>query len=139
MTQPIFNGGALKAEKRKSQAAYDEANSVYRQTVLGAFKEVADALYAIQHDAQSLHARTEAASQAEAAYRIASQRYEAGGISHLRLLDAQREQLQTTLDRTSSAANRYADSATLFQALGGGWWNEAGASVYGRKQSHTQP
>ena len=124
LTQPIFNGGALRAEKRKAQAAYDEAGDVYRQTVLEAFREVADALYAIQHDAETLQARTEAASEALAAYHIASQRYAAGGISHLNLLDAQRQQLQTALDRTNSTASRYADSATLLQALGGGWWNQ---------------
>ncbi len=123
LTQPIFNGGALSAEKRKAQAAYDEAGGVYRQTVLEAFREVADTLYAIQHDAETLRARTGAASEAEAAYHIASQRYDDGGISQLDLLDAERQQLQTALDRTSSAASRYADSATLIQALGGGWWN----------------
>ena len=124
VTQPIFNGGALRAEKRKAQAAYQEADGVYRQTVLAAFREVADALYAIQHDAETLRARSEAANEAAAAFQIASQRYQAGGISHLNLLDAQRQQLQTALDRTSSAASRYADSATLIQALGGGSWNE---------------
>jgi NodT family efflux transporter outer membrane factor (OMF) lipoprotein len=124
LTQPIFNGGSSRAEKRKAQAAYDEAGDVYRQTVLEAFREVADALYAIQHDAETLQARGEAASEAQAAYHIASQRYAAGGISHLNLLDAQRQQLQTALDRTNSAASRYADSVTLLQALGGGWWNQ---------------
>ena len=106
LAQPIYNGGALRAEKRKAQAAYDEAGGVYRQTVLEAFREVADALYAIQHDAETLRARTDAASEAQAAFHIASQRFAAGGISHLNLLDAQRQQLQTALDRTNSAASR---------------------------------
>lgn len=124
LSQPIFNGGALRAEKRKAQASYEEADSVYRQTVLQAFREVADSLYAIRHDAQTLQARAEAANSAEGAYQIASQRYQAGGISELALLDAQRQQLQTALDRTGAIASRYGDSATLIQALGGGWWNE---------------
>jgi NodT family efflux transporter outer membrane factor (OMF) lipoprotein len=124
LSQPIFNGGALRSEKRKAQASYEEADSVYRQTVLQAFREVADSLYAIRHDAQTLQARAEAANSAEGAYQIASQRYQAGGISELALLDAQRQQLQTALDRTSAIASRYGDSATLIQALGGGWWNE---------------
>ncbi len=124
LAQPIFNGGALRAEKRKAVAAYQEAGSVYQQTVLQAFREVADSLQAIQHDAQTLQARTEAATQTEASYQIASQRYNAGGISQLVFLDAQRQQLQTTLDRTISVASRCSDSATLLQALGGGWWND---------------
>ncbi len=124
LAQPIFNGGALRAEKRKAVAAYEEAGANYQQVVLQAFEQVADSLRAIDHDAQTLQARTEAAAQAEATFNIATQRYTAGGISQLSLLDAQRQYLQTTLDRTTSAAARYSDSASLFQALGGGWWNE---------------
>ena len=124
LAQPIFNGGALKAEKRKSVAAYEEAGSAYQQTLLQAFREVADAMTAIENDAQTFQARTEAAAQAEVTYQIAAQRFRAGGISELALLDAQRQHLQTTLDRTTSAASRLTDSATLFQALGGGWWDE---------------
>jgi NodT family efflux transporter outer membrane factor (OMF) lipoprotein len=132
LAQPIYNGGALRAERRKAQAAYQEAGSAYQQTVLQAFQEVADALRAIQHDAETLQARTEAAAEADAAYRIASRRYDAGGTSQLALLDAQRQQLQTALDRSGSAASRYADSATLLQALGGGWWNETQADASGQ-------
>jgi NodT family efflux transporter outer membrane factor (OMF) lipoprotein len=124
LAQPIFNGGALRAEKRKAVAAYEEAGSVYQQTVLQAFREVADSLRAIDHDAQALQSQTEAASQAESAYQIASQRYAAGGISQVALLDAQRQQLQTALNRVVYQGSRYSDSVTLFQALGGGWWNE---------------
>ena len=125
LAQPLYNGGALRAERRKAEAAYQEAGSAFRQTVLEAFQQVADALYAIQHDAETLRARTDAAAQADAAWHIAAARYQAGGLSRLALLDAQRQQLQTALDRSNAAAARYADSATLFQALGGGWWNAA--------------
>ncbi len=72
-----------------------------------------------------LQARVDASSEAGAASHIASQRYEAGGISEISVLDAQRQQLQTALDRTAAAAARYSDSATLLEALGGGWWNDA--------------
>lgn len=137
LTEPIFNGDALRAEKRKAIAAYDEAGSAYRQTVLAAFQQVADTLYAIQHDAEMLQARQLAVSDASAAYRIASDRYRAGGISQLALLDAERQQLQTALDRTSSAAARYADSATLFEALGGGWWNEPQNSAASAQAKNT--
>jgi NodT family efflux transporter outer membrane factor (OMF) lipoprotein len=134
LAQPIFNGGALKAEKRKSLAAYEEAGSAYQQTLLQAFREVSDALTAIENDARTLQARTEAAAQAEVTYQIAAQRFNAGGISQLALLDAQRQHLQTMLDRTTSAANRYTDSASLFQALGGGWWNETQARAPAKSQ-----
>ena len=133
LTQPIFNGGALLAERRKALAAYDEANGVYRQTVLEAFRQVADALYATQHDAEALAARTEAANQADAAWQIAAGQYDAGGISRFDLLEARRQQFQTALDRTSPAASRLQDSAALIQALGGGWWNEAQTVATGKK------
>ncbi len=129
LTQPVFNGGSLRAERRKAVAAYDEAGAAYRQTLLEAFREVADTLRAIEHDAQTLKDRSEAADHANAAYRIASQRYEAGGISQLSLLDAERQQLQIALDRIAYQAARYSDSATLFQALGGGWWNDKQAQA----------
>ena len=123
LAAPLYNGGALKAEQRKAQAGYDEAASEYRQTVLQAFQQVADTLYAIQNDAQTLQSRTEAAEQAAASYKASVQRYHAGGASQLALLEAERRQLETELDRTGSVANRYLDSVTLYQALGGGWWN----------------
>lgn len=125
LAQPIFNGGYLRAEKRKAVAAYEEAGAAYQQIVLQAFEQVADSLRAIDNDAQTLQARTEAAAQAETTYNVSSQRFSAGGISQLSLLDSQRQYLQTALDRSNSAAARYADSASLFQALGGGWWNKS--------------
>ena len=124
LTQPLFKGGTLRAEKRKAVAAYEEAGGAYQQTVLEAFREVADVLRAIEHNAKALQARSEAASQAEGAYQIALRRHDAGGISQADLLDAQRQQIQTALDQVASQAARYANSATLFQALGGGWWSE---------------
>jgi NodT family efflux transporter outer membrane factor (OMF) lipoprotein len=127
LTQPLYNGGALQAEKRKAEAAYEEANSVYRQTVLQAFGQVADTLTAIDHDAQTLKARSDVAADADASYRIAQGRYEAGGISELALLEAEQQLVQTELDRTAAAAARFSDSATLFEALGGGWWNGTSA------------
>ncbi len=125
LAQPIFSGGSLRAQQRKAVAAYEEAGAAYQQVVLQAFQQVADTLRAMVNDAQTLQARTAAAAQAEATYKVFSQRYRAGGISQLALLDAQRQYLQTAIDRANSAANRYTDSAALFQALGGGWWNES--------------
>ena len=119
LAAPLFNGGALQAEKRKAQDAYDEAASAYRGTVLESFRQVADALYAAERDAETLRARGTAAGEAKDAYGIAAKRYEAGGVSEASLLDAERQQLETALDREDAAASRLTDSATLFEALGG--------------------
>lgn len=120
LTAPIFNGGSLRAQKRGAVDAYDEAAAGYRSTVLLSFQQVADALNSIERDAETLQARTTAAHEADGAYSIAAQRFQAGGISQLALLDAERQQLQTELDRSNAAAARFTDTATLFQALGGG-------------------
>jgi outer membrane protein TolC len=71
---------------------------------------------------KTLRERVEAAGSAKTAYDVTSKRYEAGGVSLLALLDAQRESLTASLEQTRATADRYSDSAALFQALGGGWW-----------------
>ena len=121
LMQPIFRGGALRARKRSAVAAYDEAAAAYRQTVLQGLQEVADALSALDMDARTLQARADAAGHARAGYGIAQQQYLLGGISHLALLDAQRQLLQSEFDRVQAQADRYADTAALLHALGGGW------------------
>lgn len=125
LIQPIFRGGELRARKRSALAAYDEAAAVYRQTVLQGFREVADTLSALDADARTLKPRVEAANHARASYAIAQKQYEAGGISHLVLLDVQRQLLQTEFDSIQARADRYTDTAALLHALGGGWWNAA--------------
>lgn len=127
LTQPLFRGGELRARKRSAEAAYDAAAAAYRQTVLEGFRQVADALRAVQTDGQAYAAHDQAWRRADQAAHIAAGRYQAGGISHLSLLDSQRQVLQTRIARTAADAARYADTAALLQALGGGWWNEAAA------------
>ena len=131
LAQPIYNGGALRAEKREAISDYHEADRAYRETVLEAFGQVADTLRAIEHDAETLQLRSEAESAAESNYRIASERYKTGGISEIMLLDAERQSLEASLSQSMATADRFRDSATLFEALGGGWWNgNPGGSVH---------
>ncbi|MCY1201179.1 Outer membrane protein OprM [compost metagenome] len=127
LVQPLFHGGELRARQRAAQAAYDAAAAAYRQTVLDGFRQVADALRALQTDGDAFQAHDDAWRRADEAERIAQGRYRAGGISHLSLLDSQRQQLQARIARAAADAARYADTAALLQALGGGWWNEAPA------------
>ncbi|PND30336.1 ABC transporter permease [Achromobacter pulmonis] len=125
LAQPLFHGGELRARQRAAQAAYDAAAAGYRQTVLDGLRQVADALRAVQTDGAAFQAQDEAWRRAAEAERIAQGRYRAGGISHLSLLDSQRQLLETRIARSAADAARYADTAALLQALGGGWWNEA--------------
>ncbi|KVD80235.1 ABC transporter permease [Burkholderia ubonensis] len=119
VTQPLFHGGELRAKKRAAEAAYDAAFAVYRQTVLQALQQVADAMRAVEQDAAALQSRDVAAREAEAGNAISADRYAAGGLSEFGWIDAQRQALQTALDRTRAQADRLADTAALFQALGG--------------------
>ncbi|REE20179.1 NodT family efflux transporter outer membrane factor (OMF) lipoprotein [Paraburkholderia sp. BL27I4N3] len=118
LTQPIFRGGELHAKKRAAQAAYDAAFASYQQTVLQALQQVADALTALRNDAHELHARDDAARQAQANLDIAHAQYSAGGVSQFSLLDTQRQAWQTALDQTRAQAARLSDTAALFQSLG---------------------
>lgn len=121
--QPLFRGGALVAERRSAIAAYDAAAAQYRETVLQAFKNVADTLRAIEADAREMRAQKQAEKAAYANLYLVKQQFRLGGVSYLSLLDAQRQYQQTRISSVQAEASRYADTAALFQALGGGWWN----------------
>jgi len=123
LLQPLFHGGALEAERRSAIAAYDAANAQYRETVLQAFQNVADALRALETDARTLSAQAEAEAAAQQALDLTTRQFQLGGASYLALLIAQRQYQQAKLALAQAQATRFADTAALFQALGGGWWN----------------
>ena len=127
LTQPIFHGGELLHKKRAAVAAYDQAAAEYRGTVLTAMRNVADALYALDADAEELHEQDLAAEAAAATLKVSRARYAAGSISSLDLLVVARTYQQARIAQLQAQAARYADTAALFQALGGGWWNRAAA------------
>ena len=126
--QPIFHGGELRAKRRAAEAAYDQAEAQYRATVLQAFQNVADVLRALDLDAQALRAQAEAEQAARDTLELSRKQYALGAVNYLLFLDSQRQYLQAKITLVQAQAARYADSAALFQALGGGWWNSAGAN-----------
>ena len=119
LLQPIFHGGELRAKKRSAVAAYDVAAEGYQQTVLESLQQVADSLRVVEADALILKSRALAAEQSASTRAIAQQRFDAGGISEFSLLDAERQELQTGLDRSHAEAQRFADTAALMHALNG--------------------
>ncbi|MGZ5802372.1 MAG: efflux transporter outer membrane subunit [Burkholderiaceae bacterium] len=125
LTQPIFNGGSLSAKKRAAVAAYDQAAAQYRATVLTAFQNVADSLRALDSDAAALKAQAEVDALARESLDLATKQYKLGAISYLVLLDAQRSYQQAHINLVQAQAARFADTAALFQSLGGGWWNRS--------------
>jgi NodT family efflux transporter outer membrane factor (OMF) lipoprotein len=123
ITQPIFDAGTLKHRERAAQAAYTEAAEQYRSTVLIAFQNVADTLHALYQDADALKAAAAAKDAASVTLELSKKQYQAGYASYLSLLSAEQAYQQAVLNLVQAQANRYADTAALFQALGGGWWN----------------
>jgi len=123
LTQTLFDGGTLLHRKRAAEAALDQAGAQYRSSVLTAFQNVADTLRALQYDADALNAQVAAEHAASESLAIARKALALGSISYLSLLNAEQTYEQTLIGLVQAKANRYADTAALFQALGGGWWN----------------
>ena len=120
LAQPLFNRG-LRAEVSAAEAGFDAAAAHYRQTVLQALREVADVLRALDHDAQALASHATADSAAQESLRLAQQHYALGAASYLDLLIAQQQAQQTRINLVAAQASRLADTAALYQAMGGGW------------------
>ena len=123
LLQPLFHGGELEAKRRAAVAAYEQAHAQYRQTVLQAFQNVADVLRALDADARALEAQALAEASARETLALTQRQYQLGGSSALALYVAQQQYQQAHLALVVTQATRYADTAALFQALGGGWWN----------------
>lgn len=123
VTQPIFNGGTLRAQQRAAVARFERAAAQYRSTVLSSFTDVANVLAALQRDAETLQVQLYAEETARQSLDITTERFQAGAIAYLSLLDAQRTYQQARILLVIAQANRYEDTVALFTALGGGWWN----------------
>jgi len=125
ITQAIFEGGTLVHRERAARAAYSEAAEQYRSTVLIAFQNVADTLNALQQDADALKTASAAKDAAAITLQLTQKQYQTGYVNYLGLLSAEQSYQQALLNLVQAQTNRYADTAALFQALGGGWWNRA--------------
>jgi len=123
--QYVFQGGTLIHRERAARAAYVQASEQYRSTVLTAFQNVADTLNALQQDADGLKAAAAAKDAAGLTLDLAKKQFQAGYVNYLALLNAEQAYQQAVINLVQAQANRYADTAALFQALGGGWWNRA--------------
>jgi NodT family efflux transporter outer membrane factor (OMF) lipoprotein len=123
LTQPIFEGGKLLHEERGARDAYVQALEQYRSTVLAAFQNVADTLTALQQDAQALKTAAAAADAAKVTRDLTQRQLQDGYVGTLALLNAEQAYQQARASLVQAQAARYADTAALFQALGGGWWH----------------
>jgi NodT family efflux transporter outer membrane factor (OMF) lipoprotein len=119
LTVPIFDGGALRAEKRAAVDAMRASAADYEQCVLEAFGQVADMLEAMDHDAEQLSAQAQAQQAAQSNLDLARASYREGNAGILQILDAERSYQQARLGYVRAVAQRYLDTVQLFLALGG--------------------
>jgi NodT family efflux transporter outer membrane factor (OMF) lipoprotein len=131
--QTIFDAGTLLHRKRAAEAAFDQAAAQYQQTVLTGFQNVADALRAIQADADGVVAATAAERAAATSLEIARRQLATGAVNYLALLNAQNTYQQSRNNLVQAQAARLADTAALFQALGGGWQDRDETGRSGRR------
>lgn len=120
---PVFEGGTLRAQKHASEAAYRAVFADYQGTVLAAFREVADVLRALQHDAVALDAQARALQSAQRAFELVRTQYQAGAVDYLKLLTSETQFQDARIAFVQAEAQRYADTAALYLALGGGAWD----------------
>lgn len=132
ITAPIFHGGALKAHKQEAVDEFQASLAAYKQTVLKGLGQVADILRALGHDAELVQAQRRALEASQAALELQRQKYAAGRVDLLRLLDAERSFEQARVGYARARAQRYLDSAQLFVALGGGWLKDLVPSAEAR-------
>jgi NodT family efflux transporter outer membrane factor (OMF) lipoprotein len=122
LTQPLFEAGALRAQVREARDTYLAQVAYYQQTVISAFQQVADNLRALEHDAQRIEAYHHAMRVAADSLELQRISYAAGKTTVLQLIDAERTYAQERLGNASAEAQQLEDSASLYVALGGGWW-----------------
>ena len=120
LTEPLFDGGTLRAERRASLDALQASAARYQQVVLDSFGQVADFLDALDHDAELVAAQANARDTSEASLDLARQSYQAGNSGILQVLDAQRLRQRAELGFLEAQSRQYLDTIQLLLAVGGG-------------------
>ena len=120
LTQPLFDGGTLHAERRAALDALQASAARYQQVVLDSFGQVADLLDALDDDAQLVAAQANARDTSQASLELARQSYETGNSGILQVLDAQRERQRAELGFLQAQSHQYLDTIQLLLAVGGG-------------------
>ena len=118
--QPLFHGGTLWFGRKAAIATYQKSLAIYQQTVVSAFSQVADALSALQHDAEIIAAQRQSLEAADDALRLITANYQAGLVNSQQVLISESLRLQVKLAYLSALAQRYQDTVAFFVALGGG-------------------
>ena len=136
---PLFHGGALQAQKREAEDEFTAAAANYQQTVLASFAQVADVLDALASDADLLGAEHAALQSAQSSLALTRKSYIAGDVALLQVLDAERLAQRARLGYVRAQAQRYIDTAQLFLAMGGGWWDQPALASPDKESASVKP
>ncbi|MGB6488861.1 MAG: efflux transporter outer membrane subunit [Steroidobacteraceae bacterium] len=128
-SQPLFDAGTLRHRQNAAEQALAQAAAQYRSTVLTAFQNVADTLHALYADADAVKSALAVEQAAGVTLRLTQQQFRVGYTNGLAVLTARQAYQQAVIGRVQAQAARLGDTAALFQALGGGWWNAPPASA----------
>jgi len=128
ISQLIFDGGTLRAKSRAAEQALLQAGAQYRSTVIVALQNVADTLHAIRADAAAFKAASAAEQASLAMLKLTRKQYQLGYVNYQNLLAAQQAYQFSAIALTQTQSARLGDTAALYQALGGGWWNQPDAA-----------
>jgi NodT family efflux transporter outer membrane factor (OMF) lipoprotein len=120
---PLFNGGTLSERADEATERFRQAQASYRSTVIAAFVDVANALQAVEHDADGYAAHLRALDVAGASRDLAIAQLRAGKVTRLQVLIAEQQFQSAALNQVQADVQRFTDTASLIRALGGGWWN----------------
>lgn len=120
---PIIDGGTRWFQRKAAIEAHDAVLATYKQTVLGALAQVADALKGLEHDAETVQAQSDAIRASADALKLTRINYDTGVSTYLQVLIADEQYHQATLGYVQAQAQRLQDTVALYVALGGGWWN----------------
>ena len=121
VTLPIFLGGTNVARLDQAEARYEQMLESYQQTILNAFREVADQLVSIRSRTEQRDRQREQVKASETALELAQIRYREGLVTYLDVLEAERTVLTAETQLVQTERARLTDMVTLFKALGGGW------------------
>jgi NodT family efflux transporter outer membrane factor (OMF) lipoprotein len=119
LTEPLFDHGTLRARERAADDAMHASLASYEQVVLRSFGQVADALEALDHDAELLGSEQTAVAISSENLSLTRDSYSAGNTGVLQVLEAQRQSQQARLGLVRAQAQRYEDTVELLLALGG--------------------
>ena len=118
---PIFHGGELRGRYRGARATFDEAVANYDKTVLGAYRDVADAVTGRRILVQRLTEARAALAASEEAYAIAQKRYRGGLFTFLDVLNVEDQLLSARQSVAELEALTFSTDIALIRALGGGF------------------